>query len=129
MAYRFADPDRLGLSTPDGTWIPALPGNRDYDRILSHAVEIEAYVAPPSQRVLKRRNFLEALDRMPVGTGSALDAMNAAADASAKRKDRIYWQEEDAFIDSNPKLARLACAAGLDLAALFDLGDPSLQSI
>ena len=129
MAYRFADPDRLGLSSPDGKWIPAVHGNRDYDRLVSGGVEIESYVAPTSPRVLKRRNFLEAVDRMPLGTGSALDAMNAAAAATSKRKDRIYWQEEDAFIESNPKLDRLASAAGLDVAALFDLGDPSVQSI
>jgi hypothetical protein len=101
-----------------------------YDHLIAEGATPEPYVVPsPPARVLKRRNFLEAIAGMPhVSGGTALDAMNAAAAAAQKRKDAIYWQEEDAFAESNPKLHRLAVAAGLDVKAMFDLGDPSAQA-
>ena len=86
----------------------------------------EPYVGRPAPaHMMKRRNFLEAIDRMALVAGSAREAMDAAAAATLKPKDRIYWREEDAFVEGNPKLARLALAAGLNVKAMFDLGDPS----
>lgn len=82
--------------------------------------KLNADLAPdnllPPARFLSRRAFKEAA----LGLG-LFDALKAAA-AKAKAKDKIYWEDEDTFVENNPKLGRIETAAKVDVTAVYDAG-------
>ena len=93
---------------PDGVVIGSVRDGKKFLR----PPEPPPPLVPP--RELTRRGFKEAA----LGLG-ALDALKGAV-AKAKAKDQIYWEDEDTFVESNPKLGRLAAAAKVDVVAVFD---------
>lgn len=71
---------------------------------------------PPPPRVVPADTLIAALT-----ASGKLAAMDAAVSATAKDKDRLYWHRRYEFVESNPKLIRLATAAAVDLGAAFTL--------
>jgi hypothetical protein len=79
MTYRFSDPECAGISGPTGEYIPAVPGNRDYDRLIAERITIEPYRPPlPSAPVVDalafRRLFTPA-ERLAITEAGYTDPM------------------------------------------------------
>lgn len=78
---------------------------------------VEAFLTPPPPP----REFDADVVIAALKQAGKLAATETAATATPKDKDRFYWQRRASFVESNPKLARLALAAGWDVRAIFDL--------
>ena len=127
----FTDPDhtRGRVIHDEGDFfgpLPPLSGEFRpiYDRLIAEGVGPEPYVPPLARaqvRTIDADVFIAALE----ATGG-LTAMNLAAETAAKAKDRYYWQRRAEITETNPKLARLAAEAGVDVRAVFDLAATNL---
>lgn len=72
---------------------------------------------PPLLRIVAARKVLQA-----AASAGVLDALDAAAEAakSIKPGDWLYYCREPDWAENNPKLVRIAKAAKVALAPLFD---------
>ncbi len=114
--YRLTDTDAI-LRLADGALIPADPANRQYRAYLAWTQSGGTPEAAPIQaapRTATAKQLRYALNA--TGQRGVWDAALAAASADT----RDYWQVEPNPPETSAKLRRLAKAAGVDLAALFD---------
>lgn len=119
VSARYCNPksDCAEVLTSDRGFVLVSAADRpdQWAELLASGIEISAYVAPPAPprcaTALRLRYALNAL-----GQREAWDA----ALASQSQSTRDYWQSEPDPPETSPKLQRIAAAAGVDLAALFD---------
>lgn len=75
MTYTYTSPERTVITDGNGTFIPAVADNREYQRLIENNTPIAPYVAPPAPVPdLTVRQFLSALTLQGIITES--EAMN-----------------------------------------------------
>lgn len=82
--------------------------------LLVSGVEIVAFAAPAVPRTATALRLRYALN------AEGVRAAWEAALASQSQSTRDYWQSEPDPPETSPKLRRIAAAASIDLAALYD---------
>lgn len=115
---RYTDSTRTMIDVGGGRYVPATPGNSDYDAIIASAEEIaDADPAPPSVPAYVSR----CQAKLALYTHGLLSSADAAA-SGAGGSTAIYWNEATVFERAHPIVDALGSQLGLsaeDIDALF----------